>query len=115
MPNSLLEQMVSRTPLVCGSDTDIQFVGAHSWVRKALGIEMEGEQTGNLTLALYFRCMPDETEQTTSGVLSTSYRKQTFQIFVTVPLSIPRMGPAWLFPVRVTQSVCTPSYRTRMW
>lgn len=72
MPNSLLGQMVSHIPLVCGSGTDIQSVGAHSWVRKTLGIEMNGEQTGNLTgLVLYFRCMPNQTEQTTSGVLST--------------------------------------------
>ena len=44
---------------------------------------MEGEQTGNLTgLMLYFRCVPDETEQTPSGVLSTWCQKLTFRIFV---------------------------------
>lgn len=68
MPNLLLAQMVSRTPLVCGSG--VQSVGAHSWVRKALGIEMIGEQTGNLAgPVLYFRCMPNQNEQITSGAL----------------------------------------------
>ena len=67
-----------------GSGTDIQLVGAHSWVRKALGIEMEGEQTGNLTgLVPYFRCVPDGSEQIPSGVSSTWYQKLTFQTFVT--------------------------------
>ena len=36
-------------PLAFRYGTDIRSVGAHSWVRRALGIEMEGEQTGNLT------------------------------------------------------------------
>ena len=49
MPNSWLGQMVSRTSLAHYSGTDMQSVGAHSWVRKTLGIDMEGEQTGNLT------------------------------------------------------------------
>ena len=66
------------------SGTDIPPVGAHSWVRNALGIEMEGEQSGNLTgLLPRFCCMSNETEQTTFGVLSIWCPKQTFLIFGT--------------------------------
>lgn len=61
-----------RYPLIYVYSTDIQSIGAHSWVRKAMKIEMEGEQTGNITrMVLCFRCMPNEIEQITSGVLST--------------------------------------------
>jgi len=34
------------------------FAGAHSWVRKAVGITMDGEQTGKLHQLRYHRLLP---------------------------------------------------------
>ena len=53
-------------PTCSRSSIDIQFVGAHSWVRKALGIEMEGEQTGDPT-GWMLSYTSNQTEQTPFG------------------------------------------------
>lgn len=71
MPNSLLGQMVGRIPLASGSGTYTWPAGAHSWVRKTLGIDMEGEQTGNLSNLVLCFAVSDLLDQSTSGVSST--------------------------------------------
>ncbi len=46
MPGSCWEQMVSVLARVFYDVTHTR-LGAHSWVRKAMGIQLEGGQTGN--------------------------------------------------------------------
>ena len=84
---------IVRAKFVVGAD------GAHSWVRKTLGISMDGEQTG-----AHFPCGSKifslkNNRKTLFGVLLTSFPRKslTFQIPETNPRFTPQMVRAWSF------------------
>ena len=61
------------------------YAGAHSWVRKELCIEMEGDQTGGSTPYAHLRALLTASPyvfQTRCGVSSTCMRRRTSQTVV---------------------------------
>ena len=58
MPVTLWVAMVKRLPLPRMVLITDMIVGAHSWVRKAMGISMDGEQTGQSTRIYYILLFP---------------------------------------------------------